>query len=96
MILTNYSTRFIQPIEEATWLLPTMLMLKKNGKLRSCVDFKKLNKATKKNPYPLPFSEKVLNIVIGYGAYSFSNGYLGYHQISIAPKDRYKITFVTN
>jgi hypothetical protein len=39
------------------------------------VDFKKLNKATKKNPYPLPFFDEVLNIVIRYEAYSFLDGY---------------------
>jgi hypothetical protein len=32
---------------------------KKNGKMKFCVDFKKLNKATKKDPYPLPFSNEV-------------------------------------
>jgi hypothetical protein len=71
-------------------------MPKKNGKLRSCVDFGKLNKATKKSPYPLPFSNEVLNIVARYEAYFFLNGYSKYHQISIAPKDRYKTTFVTD
>ncbi len=35
------------------------------------MDFKKLNKATKKNPYPLPFFDEVLNIVARYEAYSF-------------------------
>jgi hypothetical protein len=48
----------------------------------------------KKDSYPLPCKNEVLNIVIGYETYSFLNGYLGYHQISIAPKDRYKTTFV--
>jgi hypothetical protein len=43
------------------------------------VDFKKLNRATKKNLYPLPYFDEVLNIVIGYEAYSFLDGYLGYH-----------------
>ncbi len=60
---------FIQPIEEATWLSPIVVVPKKNGKLRFYVDFKKLNKATKKNPYPLPFSDEVLNIVARYEAY---------------------------
>ncbi len=69
-------------------------MPKKNGKLRICVDFRKLNKATKKNPYPLPFFDEVLNIIVGYEAYSFLDGYLGYHQIYIALKDKYKKTFV--
>jgi hypothetical protein len=40
--------------------------------------------------------DEVLNILIGYEAYSFLDGYLGYHQISIAPKDKYKTTFVIN
>jgi hypothetical protein len=42
---------------------------KNNGKLRINVDFKKLNKVTKKNHYPLPFFDEVLNIVVGYEAY---------------------------
>jgi hypothetical protein len=54
---------FIQPIEEATWLSPIMVVPKKNGKLRICVDFKKLNKATKKDPYPWPFSNEILNTI---------------------------------
>jgi hypothetical protein len=37
-----------------------------------------------------------MNTVIGYEAYSFVDGYSRYHQISIAPKDRYKTTFVTD
>jgi hypothetical protein len=68
-------------------------MPKENGKLKICVDFIKLNKATKKNPYPLPFFDEVLNIVARYEAYSFLNGYSGYHQISIAFVDTYKTTF---
>jgi hypothetical protein len=71
-------------------------MPKKNGKLKFCVDFKKLNKATKKDPYFLPFFYEVLNTTIGYEAYSFLDGYSRYHHIFIAPKDRYKTTFVTN
>jgi hypothetical protein len=66
---------------------------KKNGKLRICVDFRKLNKATKKYPYPLSFSNEILNIITRYETYSFLDGYLGYHQIFIAPEDRYKIVF---
>jgi hypothetical protein len=70
-----------------------VVVLKKNGKLRTCVDFRKLNKATKKYPYPLPFSDEVLNIIVGYEAYPFLDGYSRYYQISITPKDRYKTTF---
>jgi hypothetical protein len=87
---------FIQSIKEVTWLSPIVVIPKKNGKLRICIDFKKLNATTKKDPYPLPFTYEVLNMVARYEAYSFLDGYSRYHQISIAPEDRYKTTFVTN
>jgi hypothetical protein len=58
---------------------------KKNGKLRICLDFKKINVATKKDSYPLPFTDEMLNIIVRYEAF-FLDGYLGYHQISIAPR----------
>jgi hypothetical protein len=42
------------------------------------------------------FTNEILNTIARYEAYYFLNGYLGYHQIFITLKDRYKITFVTN
>jgi hypothetical protein len=90
---TLIATRFIQLVDEVTWLSPIVVVPKKNKKLRICVDFKKLNKVTKKNPYPLPFFYEVLNIVVGYETYSFLDGYSGYHLISVALENRYKITF---
>ncbi len=69
------ATRFIQLVEEATWLSPIVVVPKKNGKLKICVDFKKSNKATKKNPYLLPFSNEILNTIVGYEAYAFLDGY---------------------
>jgi hypothetical protein len=59
------------------------------------IDFRKLNEATKKDPYTLPFTNERLNIIPKYEAYSFLDGYLGY-QIFIAEEDRDKIAFVTN
>jgi hypothetical protein len=89
-------TRFIEFVEKATWLSPIVLVPKKNGKLKICINFKKLNATTKKDPYPLPFRDELLNTIAGYEAYSFLNGYLRYHQISIAPENKYKTAFVTN
>jgi putative transposase len=56
---------------------------KKNGKFKICVDLKKLNATTKKDPYPLPFINEVLNIVARHDVYSFLDGYCRYHQIFI-------------
>jgi hypothetical protein len=52
---------------------------KKNGELKICIDFKKLNASTKKDPYPLPFIDEMLIIVIGYETYYFLDGFSGYH-----------------
>jgi putative transposase len=87
---------FIEYVEKTTWLSPIVVGPKKNGKLGICINFKKLNAATKKDPYPLSFTHEMLNTIAWYEAYSFLNGYLRYHQISIVPEDRYKTTFVTN
>ncbi len=84
---------FIQYVKEVTWLLPIMVVPKKNGKLRIWTDFKKLNVATKKDPYPIPFTNEVLNTA-RYEAYSFLYGYTRYYQISIALEDKYKFAFV--
>ncbi len=89
-------TRFIQFVKEVTWLSPIVIVPKKNGKLGIYIDYKILNVTTKKDPYPLPFKNEVLNTIAGYEAYLFLDGYSRYHQISIAPKDRYKSAFVTN
>jgi hypothetical protein len=43
------------------------------------VDFHTLNVAIKKDPYHLPFTEEVLNMVAGHEMYSFLDGFLGYH-----------------
>ncbi len=72
-----------------------VLALKKNGKLRVCVNYKALNKVIKKNQYPLPFCEEILEEVAGHEMYIFGDGYKGYHQVKIAPEDQLKTTFTT-
>jgi len=87
---------FIQFVEEVTWLSPIVVVPTKNGRLKICIDFRKLNVTTKKDPYQLPFTNKVLNMVVRYEAYSFLDGYSRYHQIFIALEDKYKTKFVTD
>ncbi len=50
----------IQFIEEATWLSPIVVVPQKNGKLRICINFIKLNAITKKDSYSLPFTYEML------------------------------------
>jgi hypothetical protein len=67
---------FTKHVEEVTWLSPIVVMPKKNGKLKICVDFRKLNVATKKDSYLLPFTNEVINIVARHEVYTFLNGFL--------------------
>jgi hypothetical protein len=56
------TTDFIKLVEEATWLSLIIVVSKKNGKLKIYVGFRKLNAATKKDPYSLPFIERLLTL----------------------------------
>lgn len=60
---------------------------------RVCMDYRKLNKATRKDHFPLPYLDQLLDRLAGYAFYCFLDGYSGYNQISIAPEDREKTTF---
>jgi hypothetical protein len=61
---------FIYPIETTQWLSPLVIIPKKNGKLQICVDYHKLNAQTKKDPFPLPFLDLVLDYVARHEMYS--------------------------
>jgi hypothetical protein len=87
--------RIIEPIIESEWISPMVVQDKKTGGIKICVDMRKLNDACLHDPFPTPFTDEVLENVGGKEAYSFMDGFLGYHQIKIAQEDRYKTTFVT-
>jgi len=65
---------FIKLVETTEWVSLVVLALKKNGKLRVCVNYKALNKVTKKDRYPLPFCEEILEEVAGHEMYTFGTG----------------------
>ena len=60
---------------------------------RVCIDYKKLNKTTRKDHYPLPFIDQMLDGLAGHPYFYFLDGYSGYNQIVIALKDQEKTTF---
>ena len=51
------SATFIYPISDSQWVSPLVIVPKKGGKRRVCVDYMELNKATKKDHFPLPFMD---------------------------------------
>lgn len=85
--------KFIYPISDSQWVSPLVIVPKKNGKWRVCVDYRELNKATLKDYLPLPFIDQVLDTLAGIMSFSFLDGFCGYNQINIASGDQDKTTF---
>ncbi|GJR90170.1 reverse transcriptase domain-containing protein [Tanacetum coccineum] len=70
-------------------LIPTRLIMG----WRVCIDYRKLNDATRKDHFPLPFMDQMLERLAGNEYYYFLDGFSGYFQIPIDPKDQEKTTF---
>ena len=70
---------FIYLVAYSEWVSPIVVVPKKNNKIRICVDYRKLNSKTKKDHFPLPFTDQVLDCVAGHKLYSFLDGFSGYN-----------------
>ena len=70
-------------------LIPT----RKVTRWRVCIDYRKLNEATRKDHFPLPFIDQMLEKLSEHEYYCFLNGYSGYNQIPVALEDQEKTTF---
>ena len=82
------NANFIYPISNSKWVSPLVIVPKKNGKWRVCVDFRELNRATLRDYFPLPFIDQVLDTLSRKQYFSFLDGYSGYDQIQIALEDQ--------
>ena len=74
---------------EKNELIPTRTVIR----WRVCIDYRKLNTATRKDHFPLPFIDQMLDRLAEHPHFCFLDGYSGYNQISIAPEDQEKTTF---
>ncbi|GES92926.1 retroviral-like aspartic protease 1 [Rhizophagus clarus] len=77
------------------WTSPVVVVEKKNGKKRLCVDYRKLNKVTKRDCYPLPRIDDMLETLSGSQWFSSLDLASGLWQVELDQKDREKSTFIT-
>ena len=84
--------KFIRP-SASLWGGPVLLVKKKDGSSRLCVDYRQLNKLTIKNKYPLPIIDDLLNQLRGAGVFSKIDMRSGYHQILVKLEDVQKTAF---
>jgi hypothetical protein len=89
------SAGFIKPIQHPRWLSNIVPVKKKNGQIRCCVDFRDLNKACPKDEFPLPNMDLLIDSTAGHAMFSFMDGFSGYNQILMSPKDAEKTAFRT-
>ena len=67
----------------------------KLGEVQLCVDFWNLNRALKKDNYPIPPMEQLLHTVLGSEIFSLLDGFSGYNQVLVSEEDCLKTTFWT-
>ena len=89
------AARFIKEVHHPNWLANPILVKKKNGKIRMCVDYTSLNKACPKFPFPLPRIDQIIDSTTGCETLSFLDAYSGYHQIKMKESDQLMTSFIT-
>jgi hypothetical protein len=85
---------FTRPCRYANLISNIILVEQKGtGKIRVCIDFCNLNRATPKDEYPMPIADMLVNDSSGHKVISFLHGNAGYNQIFVAKEDMHKTTF---
>ena len=86
---------FIKEVHHPDWLANPVLVKKKNGKMRMCVDYTSLNKACPKVPFLLPRIDQIVDSTAGCETLSFLDPYSSYHQIKMKESDQLATSFIT-
>jgi len=86
---------FIREVFHSDWLANPVLVKKKTGKWRMCVDYTGLNKACPKDHFPLPRIDQIVDSTSGCEILSFLDAYSGYHQIAMKESNQLATSFIT-
>jgi hypothetical protein len=86
---------FIKEVYHPEWLANPILVRRKSGKWRMCVDYMGLNKACPKDLFSLPHIEQVVDSTSGCETLCFLDTYFGYHQIMMKESDQLVTSFIT-
>ena len=85
---------FVYPISLTEWVSNPVPVDKKQGAIHIFTDFHDLNRACLKDNFPTPFIDHILDECAGSEVFSLMDGFSGYNQIQIKPKDQHKTTFI--
>ena len=94
-IVKLLAARFIREVFHSDWLANPVLVKKKTGKWRMCIDYTSLNKACPKDHFPLLRIDQIVDSTSGCEILSFLDAYSGYHQIAMKETDQLATLFIT-
>uniref|UniRef100_A0A2N9GNK9 Reverse transcriptase domain-containing protein n=1 Tax=Fagus sylvatica TaxID=28930 RepID=A0A2N9GNK9_FAGSY len=87
---------FLSTVTYSDWVANIVPVPKKDGKVRMCVDYRDLNRASPKDNFPLPHIDTLVDNTATNAVFSFMDGFSGYNQIKMAEEDKSKTAFVTH
>ena len=90
-----HKAKFIKVVLYPQWVANIVPVIKKNGQVWICIDFRDLNRACPKDDFPLPHIDLLIDNTAGYEMLSFMDEFSGYNQIRLAEEDQDKISFTT-
>jgi hypothetical protein len=85
---------FVYPVVLTDWVSNLVPVMKKQGTICVCVDYRDINKACPKDNYPTPFVDQIVDDCAGSEIFSLMDGFSGYNQINILPADQHKTAFI--
>jgi hypothetical protein len=94
-IQKQWDAGFLDVVQYPQWVANVVIVPKKDGKIRVCVDYRDLNKASPKDDFPLPHIDILVDNAARNATYSFMDGFSGYNHIRMVEEDKEKTTFVT-
>ena len=95
-LLTEMQEKKIIAPSKSPWASPIVLVPKKDGSLRFCVDYRKVNEITHKDAYPIPRIDDTLDTLAGSKCFSTLDLKSGYWQVEVDPQHREKTAFCTH
>ena len=91
----RFEAGLVRGVLHPTWLANPVVVRKANGKWRLCIDYTDINKARPKDPFPLPYTDQIVDSTAGCDLLSFLDAYSGCHQIFMMKEDEEKTAFIT-
>ncbi|KAA0051512.1 RNA-directed DNA polymerase (Reverse transcriptase), Ribonuclease H [Cucumis melo var. makuwa] len=91
----QFDAGFLAVAKYPNWVANIVLVPKKDGKVKICVDYRNLNRVSPKDNFPLPYIAMSVDNTSGFSTFSFMDEFSGYNQIKMASEDIKKMTFIT-